>query len=172
MPNIDLHIGPFASAYVGLASGDSVDVLTQLTGLTTSSQKVTINQPEAFSFYNLNTLQSGPQVISVALTFLSDDPQAVRLTMGNFFDAPTEDTPNQQKKLMLLLIHPDETAESSFLIPTCIAQKGLTTNWEKNAPTVVPVTFFWQAINRFNPQFFYKRSVADLDTILGIRSPF
>lgn len=172
MPIHDVHIGPFQSVYVGLASGLDSSPLVQLTSLTTSGHRVSTNQPEAFNYVAGNSLQSGPVSITVNLTFINDDDNIWKLANGNFTDAAYQDSASQYEKLMLLLVHPDEDANSSILIPTCYVQKNIATSFEKSAPTVVPLTFYWQALNRFTPPLYFKRTVDELDTILGIRSPF
>lgn len=171
MSVITLHAGPFAAVYCGLASGLDTAVLTQLTGITTGAQKVTITEPEVFNYSANNTLQAGPVTITTNITFLSDDPQAVLLNTGNFLTATYLDSPSAHAKLMLLLVHPDETADSSILIPMCCVQKTNATNLEKAAATVTPVTFTWQQVNRFTPQLYYRRSLDELIAILGTRSP-
>lgn len=169
MPLNSLHIGPFASVYVGLCS-PATDVLTQLTGVTTGAHRVVVNIPEAFNYDAQNSLQSGPAQLTASLTFLSDDPQAWRLAYGNFLNAAFQDTASQFVRLTLLLVHPDETAESSFLFPLCYAQKSITTDWSKTGPTTIPLTFTWQDTNRFDT-LYYKRTAAQLASILGARTP-
>lgn len=164
----NVHIGPFAAVYVGLAN--DTDVLTELTGLTTDAHRVAVDIPETFNYSVLNSLQSGPLTIQVNLTFLSDDPQGWRLAYGNFLDAAFQDSASQFELLTVLLVHPDQSAESSFLIPQCYARKTINTNWAKNAPTVLPLQLGWQDLNRFN-NVYYKRTPDYLATILGPRSP-
>lgn len=171
MPLSTLHIGPFAACYVGLASGLDSAPLIQLTGLTTGAHKVTLDTPEVFNYSAQNSLQAGPVSLNASITFLSDDPQAWRLAAGNFLNAAGQDTPASFVKLMVCLIHPDDTAESSFLFPTCYARKTLPSEWSKSAPTVLPVTFVWQDTSRYNG-LYYKRTPTQLQTLMGSRSPF
>lgn len=169
MPSFDLHVGPFAAVFVGTATGS--DVLTQLTSLTTQVQKVTFDQPETFNYAAGNSLQSGPVSITATLTFLSDDDAIYELAMGNMPDQPYPDTPSTYQTFTLLLQHFDDFANSSILIPTCYVKKTASTNYEKTGATVIPITFYWQQINRFSPQVFYKRTIEDLYVILGTRAP-
>lgn len=170
MPSNNLHVGPFAAAYVGLATDSAI--LTPLSGLTTDACKISIAQAETFNYSLGNSLQSGPINLNISLTFLSDDPQAVRLAAGNFVSTANEDDPATYPTLTLLLVHPDETGESSFLIPVCYVEKNLSLGFDKKNPTVTPLVFHWQQVNRYNPQIFYKRTAAELGTLLGPRSPF
>lgn len=168
MPLLDVHIGPFSAVYVGLATG--VDVLTQLTGVTTGANRVSVNIPETFNYSLNNSLQSGPVQIKADLTFLSDDPDAWRLAYGNWLTASYEDSSSQFVTLTLLMIHPDEDSESSVLIPVCYALKSIQSDYSKTSATTLGVSFVWQDLNRYNV-IYYKRSASDLATILGPRSP-
>ncbi len=169
MPLDVLHIGPFAAIYVGVYGATSTP-LTQFTISTTGSHKVSYNVPEAFSFWDSNSIQSGPASIRADLTFLSDDPNTVRLANGNWITETYADQASSFSKYVLLLIHPDDEAESSILIPQCYTVKNLALDNTKSAPTTVPLAFTFQDVNRFN-KLYYKRSAAALATILGAASP-
>lgn len=172
MATIPLHVGPFSAVFVGLGSGLDSAQMVQLTSLTTGPQSVDLEIPENFNYSANDSLQSGPVIIKATITFLSDDDDIVQLGSGNFIDATENDSPSQFVRLMLLLIHPDSSANSSILIPTCYVQKTLKTNYQKNAATEIPLTFYWQQINRFRPQLYYRRTPDDLKIILGARSPY
>lgn len=172
MPILPLHVGPFEAIFVGLGSGLDSAQLSQLTSLTTGPQIVELDLPETFNYSANNSLQSGAVILRATLTFLSDDSDIVKLASGNFIDAAESDSPSQQVKLMVLLLHPKINEDSSILIPTCYVQKTLKTNYQKNAATEIPLTFYWQQINRFRPQMYYRRTPDDLKVILGARSPY
>jgi hypothetical protein len=173
MPSVTLHVGTFASVYIGQYMASGVP-LTELTSLTTGEERVVFSQPEAFSYWTGNSLQSGPASIRVDLTFLSDDPNIVRLAEGNWLTAPNPDDPSSYAQYTLLLVHPDDTSDASFLIPQCYTLKNLNLNYSKTAPTVLPLTFVYQSVSRYK-QIYYKDTVDNLVielANLGIPSPF
>lgn len=170
MPLQTVHIGPMQAIYVGDYS-DSVTPLTQILTPTTNTQRVLYNIQESFEFVANNSLPSGVATISADLQFLSDDANVIKLANGNWLDAANEDTPSTFARYTILLVYPDEEAPSSILIPLCYTQKNVDLSYAKNSPTTTPLRFVFQDRD-ITTNLYYKRTLADLETILGPRNPF
>lgn len=167
MPSQSFHVGPFTNIYIGISTASGV--LTELTSVTTGETVMTYNIPQAYNFALNNMIQSGPHSISLTLRFLSDDPEVVKLAMGNFF-SDNQDDPSAFLQYTLLLAHPDTEAESSILLPRCYTNKTVNLNWAKTNVTSIPLTFECLDRNRFNV-LYYKDTLDNLSAILGSRSP-
>lgn len=168
MASDTVHVGPFSAVYVGVFGAS--DVLTQITIDTTDVQTIEWEMPEVVNYFLRNSVQTGPQRIAASLTFLSDDPNVVKLANGNFVTTTNQDDASTFAKYVLLLIHTDEEAESSILIPECYTLKSLRYSNSKNDATKTPLTFQWVEPDK-DTKIYYKRSASDLASILGARSP-
>lgn len=168
MPLQSVRIGPLAAVYIGVYGAS--DVLTELKVQTTGEEILVVDLPEEFLFATGNTIQSGPKSASCAIEFLKDDPDIVKLAAGNWITTQYQDAPSTFSQYVLLLVHPDYEEETCVLLPRCNTRKITRINWAKTKATTTALQFSHLDPDD-NTQVHYKRTLSDLVTILGARSP-
>jgi hypothetical protein len=164
-----LTIGPFTAIWVGDA--DDTDVLERINLERTGGGTLTYSTPEAYLDCVNNTVQAGRAALQVTLRFASTDAEAIKLAMGNLLSATNADDPSAFAQYAVVLLHPDTTRRESIYIPRCWTKKELNLGYTKNDITSTPIQF--QATNRDRfTQLFYRRTKAEIATLLDTRSPF
>jgi hypothetical protein len=170
MANRSFVSGTFTSFYIGQAAASSTP-LTQILNVGTGGYRVSYELPKEKYVACVNRyVQSGSAKINMTMSFISDDPQAFILAMGNWLSANQDDTPSGQQ-YSILLWDAINVNGSSLYIPICESE----TKWDlgrfKDKQTEIALSFRWQDANS-SDHLFYKRSNAALVTQMGSKSPF
>lgn len=169
MPAQTVAIGPFASIFVADAPNGP---FIELTTVTTGDQRVLSATSEVFLYAKNNTIQDGPRTVSAEITFLGDDLYVNQLAAGNsLMQTLVPDASSSFQNYSVLLIDNNPDTPTSVYIPTCHTIKKYEITKSKRASSQLTITFGHQEIDR-SGQLYYKRDVATLKAILGIRSPF
>lgn len=162
-----LKIGPFAAFYVG--DYGSSDVLTRIVAINTGPINITESLPEQFLPGLQKTIQTGLHEVQGTLNFYGDDDNIIRLSRGIKLTDPVDGAP-EFNTYSLLLLYPDESANSSYFFPQVRFVHNTALNFEKTRATEINLNFLWQDRNRYN-NIFYKGNYDDLAAIMGSNSP-
>lgn len=168
MAVIELKIGVPTSLYIG----DSIDTspLALLGVIGTGPINITETLPEQFVPGLSITIQAGLHEIQATGTFLGDSDTLLKLSRGISLSDSVDSAP-EFTTYSLLLVYPDDTANSSWYFPKVRVVHTTPINYSKTEATVLPLTFIWQERDRYIP-IFYKNTIDNLIPIMGSKSPF
>lgn len=162
--------GPFDTFYIGIASASSTP-LTQILNVGTGGYRVGYEVPKEFVACVNAYRQSGSARLTMSMSFISDDPQAFYLAMGNWLTTTNQDDTPSGQQYSILLLDSINTNGSSLYIPLCESE----TKWDlgrlKNDQTSIAINFRWQDAN-VSDHLFYKRSNSLLKIQMGAKSPY
>lgn len=171
MPPPKITIGPFVAIWVGKA--DDSAVLSRVNLQTTAGGTVRKVTPGTYVDCLDNEIQSGRVLIEVGIKFGETDHRAVKLAMGSYLDAAQQDDPSGFAVYSVVLLHHDVNVQESIYLPRVMTKKDWLLNKSKRDLSITPVNFYATHRNRFiEPYRLYKRTRAEIHTLLGSRSPF
>lgn len=160
--------GAFNSLYVGNYSASTP--LTKINIVGTGGYKLRYSIPkDRFSVALKSYPQSGLCTIQLDLSFISDDPIADNLAMGNPITTTPVDTPSSNQQYVILLIDSINSG-ASVLVPRCESNTELNIVRVKNLQNERPIQFNFADRSSIT-QLFYKRSNSALGIILGPANP-
>lgn len=160
--------GPFDCLYIGQFLASSTP-LTQVGNPGTGGYKAAYRVPKAFVACTNSYVQSGSATINVKLSFISDDPYAFNLAMGNWFGDQPDKVPGGTQ--YSLLLWDSLNSGSSLFIPRCETETVWDLDRVKGEETKVDLEFKWQDANTADQLFKKKLTNALLLTALGSLAP-
>lgn len=168
MPSFNFKAGVFNGIFVGTYLGG--DTLIPIPAV--NFGPITINETLGETFYPglQRTLQIGLHEVTINMSFYGDDDIVLKLARGLPLVGGGKDDDPQFSEYVLLLTHPDDTEESSFLFPRVRVAHNMTLNYEKTAVTGTQLTFLAQNRDR-SVDLFKMDTVDNLAAELGVRSP-
>lgn len=168
MAVIELKIGIPTSIYCGDYTDTSP--LTLLGAIGTGPINITESLPEQFVPGLDVTIQTGLHEIQATATFYGDSDTLLKLSRGISLSDSADSAP-EFTTYSLLLVYPDDTANSSWYFPQVRVVHNTPLNYSKDAATVLPLNFIWQDRDRYNT-IFYKDTIDNLIPIMGSKSPY
>lgn len=169
MPIKRVPFGPISALYVGDASSE--DALTRMLEKRT---KGTFLQAEPILQYvacRKSYIQADLDTLSFSLTFMAESDNVIKIARGLPLSETDIDAPSTNAKYTILVIGPEPLSKRNYLFLSCQNTAPFTDNFEKLQVVNKPIIFQCADRDR-NNRLFYRRTTADLKTILGDRSPF
>jgi hypothetical protein len=170
MPKQTVTIFAFASAWVGDNSATTTP-LTQITALRTNGATLKENQPRDYQYILLNDIQSGNCTFTIDLDFYTDALQTTVLTRGLPVNTGTINSPLSNNLYSLLLVAPNQLAQSSYFFPKARTTRSRELAYKKDGVTTTRVTFTCEDRSP-NTTLFYQDTLSNLISVMGSQSPF
>lgn len=170
MAIIDSASGPFQALYISLY-GNTTFTRTNYIG--TNGYVFQYDKPKKFVKATGLFEQIGNATVGLDLSFLSDDPDGVKIAMTNDITATYQDQIPTTDKVYQVLLIDSFNSESSIFIPKCTSLTHLDLSRKKGEAVQVDLKMRHEDPNGF-VQLYYKRSLSALQTIfsnLGLTWP-
>lgn len=165
-----VKIGPFAAVFVG--DYTSSDPLIEITDISTSPTELYEGYEEQFFVGLSKQLQTGTFIITVPLSFYESDSILVHsLARGLSVGNTNKNTAPENTLYSLLLISEDEESQNSILVEPVRTKRDKRVTKAKTAASSVALLFTAESQSRYDDLITYG-TVAELDLLLGVRSPF
>lgn len=155
--------------YVGSAVATGTP-LTQLTSADTGDYVITYQAPRSKFLRAANGyIITDFAKLTLTIAFIGDNAETVKLAMGNLLTTVQQDQPPGNVTYSIFLLD-SLHAGSSIWIPKCQSIGGFSETRSKKNQTQIALTFSWEdRDNQVN--LFYKRTNANLITLMGLQSP-
>jgi hypothetical protein len=168
MPLITPTLFPFAAAYIGMATSSSV--LQVIPELRTNGALISDVTPADFIYASRNYQQSGNHVVSVTLSFYSDDILTFNLTRGLNISNTSSTTPVNNLQYSLFLLAPANYPNGNYYFPVLSTARKRDVEYSKGKPTVTQITFSNEDRD-VNVILSYQDTLAVVESAMGSKYP-
>jgi hypothetical protein len=135
MSSFIIPVGPASAIFCCNLGASSFQ---KLKAYRTNGIEVSDSLPREFT-QESGPLQAGFHSISLNVTFLSDDATIYKIAKGISLSGNVNDPPGNQV-YSLFVLNANPKLEKSYYFPAVATYKPLTTNYNKDKPTIMPIT--------------------------------
>jgi hypothetical protein len=168
MPLIQPTIFAPAACYVGDQTSGAV--LTQVGAIRSSGFNFSETQPGTYLEVAQNEAQSGRHQVTFDLTFISDDPNVVKIARGLSLSAGSINAVPTKNMYTVLILSPNAFTQTSYLFYFALPTDSWKASYRKDDVAAITTSFLCQSRD-INTQLFFKDTYQNLASQLGSRSP-
>ncbi len=136
MSSFFVPVGAISAIFVANLGASSFQ---KLRSYRTNGAEISDSLPREFVQEVGGPLQAGFYNVSLNMTFLSDDATIYKIAKGISLSGNVNDPPGNQVYSVFVL-NANPKLEKSYYFPAVATYKPLTTNYNKDKPTIMPIT--------------------------------